>query len=68
MDRLFAYPAADLYLDLGFNPGFAPQLQVSPYVKLLPMLAGVGSPGTIQEVGGRGMGAQWVGREVRHVD
>ncbi|KAG2431344.1 hypothetical protein HYH02_013334 [Chlamydomonas schloesseri] len=50
MDRLYAYPAADLYQALGFNPGFAPQLQVSPYVKLLPMLAGVGSPGTIQEV------------------
>ncbi|KAG2423523.1 hypothetical protein HXX76_015271 [Chlamydomonas incerta] len=50
MDRLYAYPTADLYTALGFNPGFAPQLQVSPYVKLLPMLAGVGSPGTIQEV------------------
>ena len=25
---------------------------MSPYLKLLPMLAGIGSPGTIQEVTG----------------
>ena len=38
------------YKALGFSPGFAPDAGVSPYLKLLPMLAGVGSPGTIQEV------------------
>lgn len=30
--------------------GFAPEAQVSSYLKLLPMLAGIGSPGTLQEV------------------
>ena len=38
------------YKALGFSPGFAPDANVSPYLKLLPMLAGIGSPGTIQEV------------------
>ena len=38
------------YKALGFSPGFAPDADVSPYLKLLPMLAGIGSPGTIQEV------------------
>ena len=32
------------------SPGFAPDTKVSPYLKLLPMLAGIGSPGTLQEV------------------
>lgn len=38
------------YKALGFSRGFAPDAQVSAYLKLLPMLAGIGSPGTIQEV------------------
>ncbi len=33
---------------LGWSPGFLPDVQVSPYLKLLPMLAGIGSPGTVQ--------------------
>ena len=32
------------------SPGFAPDAKVSTYLKLLPMLAGIGSPGTLQEV------------------
>ena len=32
------------------SPGFAPDANVSAYLKLLPMLAGIGSPGTLQEV------------------
>ena len=32
------------------SPGFAPEAEVSAYLKLLPMLAGIGSPGTMQEV------------------
>ena len=47
---LYAEPEGTLYKDLGFAQGFLPEAQVSPYVKLLGMLAGVGSPGTIQEV------------------
>ena len=32
------------------SPGFAPDAKISAYAKLLPMLAGIGSPGTLQEV------------------
>ena len=46
---LRADPTGELYAALGFSPGFAPDVQISPYAKLLPMLAGIGSPGTIQE-------------------
>ncbi len=35
---------------LGYSAGFAPGARVSAYLKLLPMLAGIGSPGTLQEV------------------
>ncbi|KAI8466531.1 MAG: AhpC/TSA antioxidant enzyme-domain-containing protein [Monoraphidium minutum] len=61
--RVFAsslgYPTADLYADptgacysaLAFSPGFAAAAEgVDPYLKLLPMLMGIGSPGTVQEV------------------
>ena len=37
------------YRALGFSPGFGSGLRVSPYLKLLPMLMGIGSPGTMQE-------------------
>eukprot|EP00955_Chlamydomonas_euryale_P084782 364003-Chlamydomonas_euryale.AAC.30 len=47
---VFADPDGSAYKALGFSPGFAPDLQVSAYAKLLPMLAGIGSPGTVQEV------------------
>ncbi|KAG1676150.1 hypothetical protein FOA52_004990 [Chlamydomonas sp. UWO 241] len=50
LDRLFADPDGVCYKALGFSPGFAPDLQISPYAKLVPMLAGIGSPGTLQEV------------------
>ncbi len=47
-------PAADptgaCYKALGFSPGF--EAPLNPYVRLLVMLAGIKSPGTIQEVGG----------------
>lgn len=45
-----ADPEGVCYKALGFSRGFAPDAQVSAYLKLLPMLAGIGSPGTIQEV------------------
>ncbi|CAD7696283.1 unnamed protein product [Ostreobium quekettii] len=50
LDRLYADPAGECHRALGFNPGFARDADISPYIKLLTMLAGVGSPGTIQEV------------------
>ena len=48
--NVFALDSGALYEELGFSRGFAPDAPVSPYLKLLPMLLGVGSPGTVQEV------------------
>ena len=45
-------PEGICYKALGFSPGFAADAPVSAYFKLLPMLAGIGSPSTIQEVKG----------------
>lgn len=49
-NRLYADPSGEAYRVLNFSPGFAPQLDINPYAKLVPMLAGIGSPGTLQEV------------------
>jgi hypothetical protein len=49
-DILYACPHSELYKALGFSPGFGDGIEVSPYAKLLPMLMGIGSPGTLQEV------------------
>ena len=51
LDNLYADPTSVCYKALGFSPGFAPGSDINPYVKLLTMLAGIGSPGTVQEVG-----------------
>lgn len=48
--NLYADEDGRLYRELGFELGFMPDANISPYLKLLPMLAGIGSPGTIQEV------------------
>lgn len=45
LERLFADPSGACYKALGFSEGFGAGLDVNPYVKLLPMLAGIGSPG-----------------------
>ncbi|GAQ86414.1 hypothetical protein KFL_002870180 [Klebsormidium nitens] len=50
LQLLYADPTGACYRALNFSPGFAPEAGVSPYLKLLPMLMGIGSPGTIQEV------------------
>jgi hypothetical protein len=50
LDMLYADPVGDLYTALGFSRGALPDAPVSPYAKLLLMLAGIESPGTIQEV------------------
>jgi hypothetical protein len=50
------FPASKLYADelsachkaLEYSKGFLPTSSVNGYVKLLPMLAGIGSPGTVQ--------------------
>jgi hypothetical protein len=35
---------------LGCSKGFAPEWEVSPWIKMFAMIYGIGSPGTIQEV------------------
>eukprot|EP00882_Tetradesmus_deserticola_P017039 GHRQ01018226.1.p1 GENE.GHRQ01018226.1~~GHRQ01018226.1.p1 ORF type:complete len:297 (+),score=106.89 GHRQ01018226.1:869-1759(+) len=50
LEGLYADPTGACYSALGFSPGFAPGADINPYLKLLPMLAGIGSPGTLQEV------------------
>lgn len=50
------FPAAKLHADelaacykaLEYSAGFLPESSVNGYAKLLPMLAGIGSPGTVQ--------------------
>ena len=46
----YADPTGALHTALGFNRGFLPDSSISAYAKLVAMLAGVGSSGTIQEV------------------
>lgn len=51
LESLYADPTGAAYAALGFCPGFASGVEsVDPYLKLLPMLMGIGSPGTVQEV------------------
>ncbi len=50
IDKLYADPSGAAVKALSFSPGFAPSLEISPYAKLMPMLMGIGSPGTVQEV------------------
>lgn len=47
-DMLYADPVACCHKALGYSAGFLPESDVNGYVKLLPMLAGIGSPGTVQ--------------------
>jgi hypothetical protein len=47
LQGLYADPTGAAYKAIGF---YAPQGDVNPYVKLLAMLTGIGSPGTVQEV------------------
>ncbi|CAM9281282.1 unnamed protein product, partial [Choristocarpus tenellus] len=53
LDSLYMDETGAAYKKLGFSNGFEPSLpggkKVNPYLRLLPMLAGIGSPGTIQE-------------------
>ena len=49
-ERLFADPTGACHRALGFSPGAFPDSQLPPQAKLLAMIAGVGSPGTIEAV------------------
>lgn len=48
-EKLFADPDGACCSALGYARGFAPEANISPYVKLFPMLLGIESEGTIQE-------------------
>ena len=50
MDVLYADPSGACCEALGFAKGFGPEMEISPYLKLLPMLLGIDSEGTIPEV------------------
>lgn len=50
LDKLYADETAAVHRALGFSRGFGAELDINPYFKLLPMLMGIGSPGTVQEV------------------
>ena len=48
--NLYAVNDLELYVRLGFSQGAFPDQNLNEYVRLLPMLAGIESPGTLQEV------------------
>jgi hypothetical protein len=65
LERLYLDPEARSYEALKFEKGFLPNAKVSPYLKLLPMLAGIQSQGTIPEVlrgyfGDRSASSDWI--------
>ncbi|CAM9350351.1 unnamed protein product, partial [Phaeothamnion confervicola] len=77
LGSLYVDESANAYSALNFAQGFQPKLpgkiKVNPYLRLLPMLAGIGSPGTIQAVlrgytGDRSANAEWVGTTLQIVD
>lgn len=70
----------DLYLDfnavsynaLMFSKGFMPNANISPYLKLLPMLVGIQSEGTISEVlrgyfGDKSASSGWIKSTLRYL-
>jgi hypothetical protein len=50
IDKLYLDLKATSYDALKFDKGFMPEANISPYLKLLPMLMGIQSEGTIAEV------------------
>eukprot|EP01038_Epipyxis_sp_PR26KG_P007677 gene7677-10447_t len=73
MKDLYIDYNADIYKYLEFNSGFLADVNVSPYLKLLPMLAGIGSKGTLNAVlkgyiGDRSSSPKWIRDSLRLVD
>lgn len=71
IDLLHVDETAICYTTLKFSRGFLPNANISPYLKLLPMLAGIGSPGTIPEVlrgyfGDREAPSAWIKESLRY--
>jgi hypothetical protein len=50
IDRLYFDPEGATHKALEWSPGALEGVGISAYAKLLAMLAGIGSPGTMQEV------------------
>ena len=50
IDNLYIDFEAKSYEAMNFEKGFMPDAKISPYLKLLPMLMGIQSEGTIAEV------------------
>lgn len=73
MKYLHLDPSGDLYKMLGFYSGFLGDVGfINPYLKFLPMLAGIGSPGTIPEVlrgyvGDSSASSTWIKEALRFV-
>jgi hypothetical protein len=73
IENLYIDKSAKLYDELQFSKGFLPQnSNISPYLKLLPMLMGIGSPGTIPEVlrgyfGDKNAPSSWIQESLRYV-
>lgn len=77
LDNMFMDATGEAYSALGYSNGFEPKLprgkKVNPYLRLLPMLAGIGSPGTIQAVlkgyvGDPDANADWISSALSMVD
>ncbi|CAM9485224.1 unnamed protein product [Ectocarpus fasciculatus] len=77
LDNMFMDAKGQAYSALGFSNGFEPRLpgdrKINPYLRLLPMLAGIGSPGTIQAVlkgyvGDPNSNADWISSALSMVD
>eukprot|EP01040_Poterioochromonas_malhamensis_P010609 gene10609-11551_t len=73
MKYLHLDPSGDLYKMLGLYNGFLGDVGfINPYLKFLPMLAGIGSPGTIPEVlrgyvGDSSASSTWIKEALRFV-
>lgn len=57
---LYADPSGACCEALGYEKGFGPELEISPYLKVFPMLLGIDSAGTIPEVRKVHSFNQWV--------
>ena len=72
LENLYLDPEAKSYEALKFEKGFLPNAKIDPYLKLLPMLVGVQSEGTIPEVlrgyfGDRNASPDWIRSTLRYV-
>jgi len=72
INKLYLDIDANFYSALDFEKGFLPDAKISPYIKLLPMLVGIKSPGTISSVlkgyfGDRKSSSKWIRESLKLV-